>query len=321
MNPPEHPVPVDPRLLTVLSELGFSPPVSTSGRLSVADLFPRTKRRGLYVLHAGDEHYLGLTENVARRYREHLERHPDVQALSFRAVARGDLRAPERASIQQLERQGVTLRNSAEMSLPAAAGSDLDDLVPPEDQQAWLAGAELPWSGRSRDEAVRRRQERTWQTFRARPGADTLLALVERYVRRCVIAPGRTELGLWSVTCFAKGGFRVNAGWQEVFRTLDGEDFFLLVAPSVLEQQLGRGWTWHLQSLGIAVREQLYVFPGHDNAGLFVWGAASAGRLLDMPAVSSAARTLCYRCMRKAPNPNSRSHAPQLVEFLDQNPG
>lgn len=63
----------------------------------------------------------------------------------------------------------------------------------------------------------------------------------------------------------------------------------------------------------------MYVFPGHDNAGLFVQGAANARRLLDMPVIRTAARTLCYRCMRKAPNPHSRSHAPQLVDFLDAN--
>lgn len=308
---------IDSQLLTTLTSLGFSAPVSTRGRLSVADLFPRTKRRGLYVLHAGDEHYLGRTENVARRYREHLEHHPDTEAISFRPMPKGDLHSPEQEGIRLLERQGIRLRNSAGMSLPLTAGSDLDELVPLTEQQAWLAGDEMTWTGRSRDAAVRQRHERVWQTFQKRPGAAALQSVLEQYVRTCILAPGRTEMSLWSVTCFAKGGFRLNAGWQEVFRTLDGREFFLLVAPSVLAETCGPDWARDLASAGVYVERELYSFPGHDHVALFVYGVDRAQALLDRPGVVAAARALSWRCMRKAPNPNSRSHAPQLVDFLD----
>ncbi|UQN06501.1 hypothetical protein [Deinococcus sp. QL22] len=308
---------IDPQLQHLLSTLGFQAPVPTTGRLSIADLVRKSRRRGLYVLHAGEEHYLGRTENFARRYREHLANHPDVQAVSLLPIPKGDLHVPEQAYIRQLEQVGIQLRNSVGMSLPLHAGTDLDDLVPAADQEAWRAGGRPAWSGRSRDEAVRRRQVRVWEKFRSTPQADDLLALLEYYVQRCVIAPGLTEMSLWSATCFPKGGFRVNASWQEVFRTLDGQEFFLLVAPSVLKETYGTGWAWHLQNLGVDVVPEMYRFPGHDHVGLFVDGLRNARQLLDVPGIQAAAREMTWQCMRKAPNPNSRSHAPQMVDFLD----
>lgn len=155
-----------------------------------------------------------------------------------------------------------------------------------------------------------------WQRFATRPAAGALLAVLQQYVETCVIALGRTELGLWSVTCFPKGGFRVNASWQEVFHTGDGQDFFLLVAPTVLARVYGPGWIWYLNSLGTEVEEQPYRFPGYDNAALYVQGAENASALLRMPGVQAAARALSLNCMRKAPTPHSRSHAPQMVDFL-----
>ena len=308
---------IDSALQAQLDAMEFAPPQSTEGRLSVADLFPKSKRRGLYVLHAGDQHYLGRTENVVRRYHKHLANHPDVAAISFRYIPKGDLHSVEQQSIRRLEALGVKLRNSAGMSLPIAAGSDLDDLVSLPDQERWRAGKAIEWSGRSRDEATRMRQERKWQKFRKLPQSDSLLQLLEQYVQSCIIAPGRTEMALWSVTCFPEGGFRVNASWQEVFRTIDGDDFFILVAPSVLEKAWGKDWMGHLLPQGVRISPQMYKFPGHDNAALKVYGIEKMRKLLDTPEIIAAARELSWRCMRKAPNPNSRSHCPQLVDFLD----
>lgn len=302
-------------LFAHLSTLGFQPPLVTEGRLSIADLVPLRRRRGLYVLHAGDEHYLGRTESFPRRYREHLVAHPDVRAVSLLHVPVGDLHETEQRHIRDLEGAGYRLRNSAGMSMPLVAVSDLDDLVSPADQERWRAGETVVWHGRSRDETVRRRQAKKGERFARSPHAPEVLALLRTFVEACVIAPGLTEISLWSVTAFAHG-CRVNAGWQEVFRTLDGRDYFLLVAPSVLAAHVGSGWDRQLESLGVTVVPQMYRFPGHDNAGLFVTGAGAMRRLLGLPGVIPAAREVTWRCMRKAPNPNGRSHAPQLVDWL-----
>lgn len=309
---------VNTRLLEQLAGLGFQPPRTVQGRLSIADLVPLSNRRGLYVLHApDDQHYLGRTEDFSRRYREHLENHPDVQAISLMPIRSGDLHQREQTYIRTLEAAGFTLRNSAGMSMPLSPGSDLDDLVPPEDQERWRRGETPAWSGRSRDEALRLRQARTYARFQASPRAAEMQSLIRTYVENCIIAPGRTEISLWSVTCFPKGGFRVNASWQEVFRTLDGREYFLLAAPSVLRSALGPQWEWKLKLKGFGVEHQMYSFPGPDHVGLFADGAEGAEELLSSPAVRSSARELAWRVMRMRPNPNSRSHAPQLVDFLD----
>ena len=309
--------PVNPDLLAHLARLGFGPPLHTASRHSIADLVPLRRRRGLYVLHARDEHYLGRTESFPRRYREHLSRHPDVHAMSLLPLPAGDLHETEQRYIRDLERAGFTLRNTAGMSMPTTTGSDLDDLIPPADQARWRAGEGLRWQGRNQDPGVRRRQERKVQRYLTSPQAAEQLALLRRFVETCIPAPGLTELSLWSVTVFPRGGFRVNASWQEVFRTNDGHEYLLLVASSLLERQYGAGWAWTLRSLGVTVIPQMYRSPGHDHAGLLVHGAASMDRLLNLPGVVPAAREVTWRCLRRAPNPNSRSHAPQLVDWLD----
>ncbi|MCC6177254.1 MAG: hypothetical protein IT305_18265 [Chloroflexi bacterium] len=79
-----------------LQSMGFTIRHSVAGRESVAQLFPRDRRRGIYVLHfANGQHYVGQSVEVVRRYGDHRRNHPDIAEISFREVPQDALDTEE----------------------------------------------------------------------------------------------------------------------------------------------------------------------------------------------------------------------------------
>ena len=120
-------------------ELGFPPLVVVAGRVSVADLYPsRSQRCGIYVLeHSDGMHYVGQAVDVVRRFAQHRKASPDIERLSFFQVGRHELDAVERRCIHSAEVRGLRLRNR--MLVKQLSGeSDLDDVLRPDEQLAWL---------------------------------------------------------------------------------------------------------------------------------------------------------------------------------------
>ncbi len=78
----------------ILQAHGFSEPYHVEGRSSIADIFSKNERCGIYVLHfvSGDKgkYYVGQATNVVRRFADHL-RNPDrsdIEKISFKTLPR-----------------------------------------------------------------------------------------------------------------------------------------------------------------------------------------------------------------------------------------
>ena len=103
---------------------------------SVAHLFPRNNRAGVYILwFTNGERYVGQATDVVTRFSSHRRRWDDIEYLDF-------CRTP-RASLLQLEKQmigsqlslGKQLRNITH-ALGPLGDSDPDPVVTPDEQHA-----------------------------------------------------------------------------------------------------------------------------------------------------------------------------------------
>jgi hypothetical protein len=83
------------------------------GRLySVAHLFPKAERCGIYVLtFANGERYVGQSVNVVTRFRTHRRTWNDIEFLDFCPCSRAKLDQLERAVIKDQRAAGYRLRN------------------------------------------------------------------------------------------------------------------------------------------------------------------------------------------------------------------
>jgi hypothetical protein len=89
-----------PTVDAVLKTFGFSLSREVEGRTSIADLFPSTKRCGIYVLEfKTGEVYGGQAVDVTRRYAQHLKTHKDVTKIHFQQVGKSKLDAVEEGVI------------------------------------------------------------------------------------------------------------------------------------------------------------------------------------------------------------------------------
>ena len=133
-----------------LANLGFDEATCVKGRASVADLFKRSARYGIYVLHfSRDEYYAGKAIDVTRRYVQHRKVHTDIERISFKCVPESRLKEEEPHIISTLEASGFWLRSIQFTRFPVGA-SDLDTVIPPEEQDRWLADLDYQDLGGSR---------------------------------------------------------------------------------------------------------------------------------------------------------------------------
>jgi hypothetical protein len=315
---------------------GFPEPVTVEGRASVADLFPASRRCGLYVLYFADgDIYAGKAADVTRRYVQHRQAHADIQQMSFRCVARSKVDEEERALIWRLEADGHRLRNIIFTSLPKGV-ADLDLVVSLDEQARWLDDhSHSDISGpRAVDPDLRRKYARRYARFAALDRSQEAIAVLQRYVQCAIPAPLRTELSFWAVSCLPAGNAkepgelvlaRINLPWQvtltvsEFGGDIDGS-FFLAVSP--LEQAYGKSLKWleeHFPT--IAETDNLLEPGGHDQINLIVSGAVEVRRFLEQPPVVAAMRLFNLRLMKKGGcSMYSRYHCLDLADRLLEPP-
>ncbi|MGO9672769.1 MAG: hypothetical protein ACLPSF_01110, partial [Methylocella sp.] len=143
-----------------VSRIGFGDFMDVQLRLTIADLFPKSSRCGLYAMHfANGEGYIGRTINIVQRFHGHRGNHDDIVALSFRPLPARDQDREERAAIAACEASGVHLRNIQFASFMTSESNDLDLILPLEEQNAWLqdSAAHCRSTERPDDADLRRR--------------------------------------------------------------------------------------------------------------------------------------------------------------------
>ncbi len=316
---------------TVLVELGFPALVVVSGRLSVADLHPsRPRRCGIYVLeHADGMHYIGQAVDVVRRFAQHRKVSSDIVRFSFFHVGRRELDAEERRCIQAAEARGLRLRNRM-LVKQVLVETDLDDVLSPVEQQAWLEAparfaseARLPLDG---DQAQRLRFRSHFERLRREPEFDRVAELLRSYIQACVPVARRTELSFWSVSCLPGTNRSHHPRWAAV-SIGEMETFvlgwlpgsrepwaFMNVSLASLRQETRRS----LERAGVSCerRQRGYRAAAGDDLRLST-GASTFVAMTDAlrdPTVVRAARMMNLRLMRKRPNWYAKFHCFDLAD-------
>lgn len=212
---------------SLLANNAFDEPFYVEGREAVANLFPKTKRCGIYVLHFGDGmHYVGLTTDVSRRYVEHRRNYRDIVRLSFKQVKSAGLAHEERRIRNILQDDGHTLRGVVGVH-PLPGEADLDLILPVEAQQAWLDDLSLvDYSGsRAKNPALRKTFEGKYENLTRSPYFRDVIEVLRKYVKVGIPRIRATEETFWSCSCLPKSSTyaRINIQWQEVFGIHKGE--------------------------------------------------------------------------------------------------
>jgi hypothetical protein len=168
---------------------------------SVAHLFPKAERCGVYILgFTGGERYVGQSVNVVTRFGTHRRTYGDIEFLDFCPCPRARLAELERAVIQGQRDCGFQLRNVTHARGPLGE-SDLDPLISPAEQYAWLNdGGETPdVPSRVDDPEQRERHHATYLRLRQHPWFGLVAVILGDYVQETIAKPRQTERTFWSL--------------------------------------------------------------------------------------------------------------------------
>ncbi len=191
----------------IIRLLGFPTLNNVCGRISIAELFGKSKKRcGVYLLHFDSNvYYIGQALDVVRRFSQHRKLHSDIIGFSFLPTVNQNLDEQERWLIQNAETNGLPLTNRIYVS--AILGeTDLDLVLPEEEQGNWLTGQK---EFNLNDLASRvilpkeqyLRYSQAFSRFLGRTDQRQVIEVIRKYVFHCVPACQRTEYSFWSLTC------------------------------------------------------------------------------------------------------------------------
>lgn len=311
-------------LTDYISDLNFSPTHEVKNRPSVADLFKKNKRCGVYILEfQNDEIYVGKAIDVVRRYGQHRKAHQDIRAIRFQKLKKSELDQSERSLIYRLERAGFGLRNVTFTSIPQP-GSDFEGIMPIDQQNLWLDKMikEDRRVDRAQDAAIDARSLRSFDRLQKVCMIDPHLPFLRYYIENLIPFPRISEISFWSLTALGGGtkerpGFlyRLNMFWQEVLSVFgDGEDaeIRLQCARSTLEATPG-GLPRIARSIGAEFGESPYKPGGSDQVSLYAPWNDDPLRIFRDEDVARSIRLFNLRLMNKGPSNFSRAHCSALV--------
>ena len=308
--------------------LGFPAWHEVRGRLSVADLYKRQERCGIYMLgFENGERYVGKSVDVVTRFNQHRKTHADLSHLTFRRVPKAQLDQVEQHHIHHLGTLGLRLRNIDHVSV-VSGERDLDLVVSPDEQEQWLMGEGGDLAGSQphvEDAGLRRRYQRRFERFLTLPDAQDALFVLGVYLAVAVPFYRRTELSFWAVSCLpdtrAPEGsttlLRVSLNMQEVFGLFTSEEglwgqFHLAASP--YQEALGPDWLAELGRRGWQASEHAYAPGGQDQFTLVGENFGGLMELLTEWPHMNAMGLMNLRLMRKGATYYGRYHCLDLVD-------
>lgn len=310
----------------MLAELGFPAFQDVTGQTSVAKVHRAGQRCGIYVLGFADgERYVGKAKDVTKRFLNHRKTYADLTHLTFKCVPEEELDAEEQRCIHTLEAGGMLLRNFDHMSV-VRGNRPLDEVVTPEEQEAWLRGDPNLKDGEPHvlDESLRRRQRHKFEQFLTLPHAQHALTLLGQYIAATIPFPRATEQDFWIVTCLPYGMgkdfttyCRVTVNMQEnlsIYGNEEGLEISIHTAVSPLKELLGEDWQQQLGEGGYDVTGHRYQSGGHDQTNVIAFGHEHAEVLLISLETLQSMAVLNLRLMRRGSSYQPGSHCPQLVD-------
>ncbi len=303
--------------------------LTVDGVGSIAHLLPRSRGRcGIYELTFADgERYVGQAVDVVARFGMHRQKWHDIVEIAFRRVPRDRLDDEEREQIRRRESAGVRLRNVVHTAGRLGA-AELDLILPPSEQERWLAGHEpcpIPLALREGDADLRRRTRHQFDRLRADARfTDGMARLIGAYLRLTMPVPEQTERDFWTLTALPGTNsasfprlFTVSVHSLETLfvchdrRRPQDLHIRLNVDEAAARSQLRT--RLRLRAMG-AARAHYRVRPG--VLALRFGSVDDAYDALTRPQIVKAARRLNLDLMRKGPALNWKTHCPDLVRHV-----
>ncbi len=317
----------------IISRLGFSYEngFDVTGRLSIADRFPKSKSRcGIYLLgFPNDIYYIGQAIDAVRRFAQHRKNYSDIVSYWFQAVDKSQLDYLERTLIQQAEEQGLLLSNRTFVS-NVIGETDLDLIMSEPEQKEWL------WKDCEQSTAHNELYAAIAEKFKIkyRQKFDKLSQtsiyprikkILQIYATCCLPKAATTQLSFWSLSCLPSTNgneryFCLNVNGMEVFvmgqHKNASEPFsFLVASRSILNEDNIQAI--RLQYTSLKVYYDNYQAAGPDQVTL------DFGKLDDLEncltynsLVRQAIKHLNLRLMRKGGTIYSPYHCFDLANAI-----
>ena len=208
--------------------------------------------------------------------------------------------------------------------------SDLDDVLRPDEQQAWLEDPSTfglePRLTLDPDQVQRLRFHSQFERFKRDGAYDRVTALLCLYVNGCVPVARRTELSFWNVSCLPATNRSHHPRWAAV-SVGEMEMFVVGWLPETREP-----WAFvnlsltasdptvitRLERCGVISERRFYRAAGADDLQLSTGANTfdAMTRALQEPNVTRAARELSLNVMRKRPNWYAKYHCFDLADAI-----
>ena len=318
-------------ILALLKTKGFTRSFNVETRRSIADLFKKNDRCGIYVLHFSDDvYYVGQAVDVVRRFVQHKKTYDDIVMLYFKDVSRTNLDEVEVEILGTVESSfRVRIINLA--SAPQCE-SELDDVVSEHEQEKWLNDSchSIDTSKRFVDDILRSKYTRAFnKMIRDSKFENLFLPVLRKYIGKCVIEPYRTEVSFWGCSCLLRYSSktntvysRVNLFWQEVFTLAYLHDdncpiYSFHVSRSILDKttdaevkrRYGKFKT-------LFADDHYYQKGGQDQFCVSLYDRDEALKILDDELFVRSAKLFNLRNMKKGAHVYARYHCMDLADLI-----
>lgn len=193
----------------IIDNLGFrfANGLNVQGRLSISDLFPKSKNRcGIYLLEFSDNtFYIGQAIDNVKRFSQHRKNYDNIINYWFQEINKQKLDEIEQKLIQEAEIRGLLLTNKTYVS-NVIGDTDLDIIISPEDQKTWLEeNKELPKDTFDLfalvDEKYKVKYKQNFQILKQFEIYSTIKEILRIYIKKSIPSFKKTELSFWSLSC------------------------------------------------------------------------------------------------------------------------
>lgn len=193
----------------IIDNLGFrfANGLNVQGRLSISDLFPKSKNRcGIYLLEFSDNtFYIGQAIDNVKRFSQHRKNYDNIVNYWFQEINKQKLDEIEQKLIQEAEIRGLLLTNKTYVT-NVIGDTDLDVIISPEDQRTWLEeNKELPKDTFDLfalvDEKYKVKYKQNFQKLQQLEIYSTIKEILRIYIKKSLPSFKKTELSFWSLSC------------------------------------------------------------------------------------------------------------------------
>ncbi len=215
----------------IIDKLGFQfiNGFDVQGRLSISDLFPKSKNRcGIYLLNFSDKtFYIGQAVDNVKRFSQHRKNYDNIVNYWFQPVEKKNLDKIEQKLIREAEGCGLLLTNKTFVS-NVIGETDLDFVISPTQQVEWLEYNKT-FSNENYDlysKVETKHKIKYRQNFEKLKKTDNYLQIkriLNTYIKKMLPAYKKTE-SFWSLSCLPSTSkmtfprcFCLNVNAMEVF--------------------------------------------------------------------------------------------------------